>query len=232
MLIQNKSPRSYRSRSGYVVSRKGALPLQRRRMSRDEDAATVACRGLLRWYCVRWHCNAVGGFVRGLPAEPLDTSRHRNKIQGREGGREGRKRRQDPLQNIEKISSWDRGERAVSAGMDTRGKKARIKWTKVERDREFGRVRVFLDAVCANVTAFKVEYIARMYPRCTRSGLRLTCVTYSRKLYSNRGTFCARKCGYKLQLYGGRKLRGIHDCNLWGEIRENKKYNNKIYLLS
>lgn len=46
--------------------------------------------------------------------------------------------------------------------------------TKVERDREFARVCVFLDAVCVNVTAFKGEYIVHMYPRCTRSGLRLT----------------------------------------------------------
>lgn len=43
---------------------------------------------------VRWHCNAVGGFVRGLPAEPLGTSR-RNKVQkGRQGGREGEKEAQ------------------------------------------------------------------------------------------------------------------------------------------
>lgn len=204
--------------------RKGAPPLQRRKMSRkrDGDVATVACRGLL--------CGGTAFVGTATRSGVLFEGCRRNRwvhpdteTRYRKPGREGRKRRQDPLQNIEKISLWDRGERAASAGMDTRGKKAKIKWAKVERDREFGRVRVFLDAVCVNVTAFKVEYIASMYPRCTRSGLRLTCVTYSRKLYSNRGTFCARKCGYKLQLHGGRKLRGTHDCNLWGEMREKIK---------
>lgn len=188
---------------------KVAPPLQRRGMSgkRGGDAATVACRGLLWWYAFVDTATRSGGFVRGFAGGTVGYIQAKQGTE-RQGGREGRKR-QDPLQNIEKISSRDRGERATSAG-----KESRIKRAEVERDREFGRVRVFLDAVCANVTAFKVEYIARMYPRCTRSGLRLTCVTYSRKLYSNRGTFCARKCGYKLQLYGGRKLHGIHDRNL------------------
>lgn len=197
---------------------KVAPPLQRRRMSRKREGRGCCYSGLQRVVAavrVRWHCDAVGGFVRGLPAEPLGTSRRNKARKGREGGKEAQA---GSWQNIEKISSRDRGERAASARArakaGTRGKKAKIKWAKVERDREFGRVRVFLDALCANVTAFKVEYIARMYPRCTRSGLRLTCVTYSRKLYSNRGTFCARKCGYKLQLYAGGKLYGIHDCNL------------------
>jgi len=174
----------------------------------------VACRGLLRWYAFVGTATRSGvlfeGCRRNRWVHPGET-RYRE-----QGGKERRKRRQDPLQNIEKnIVTGSGSERATSAEADTRGKKkAKIKRAKVERDREFGRVRVFLDAVCANVTAFKVKYIARMYSRCTRSGLRLTCVTYSGKLYSNRETFCARKCGYKLQLYGGRKLHGIHDCDL------------------
>lgn len=68
-----------------------------------------------------------------------------------------------------------------------------------------------------------------MYPRCTRSGLRLTCVTYSRKLYSNRGTFCARKCGYKLQLYGEAESYTAFMIAIYEEkCMKIKKYNNKI----
>lgn len=217
MLIRNKSPRSYRSRSGYAMSRKGCASIATQRDVEEERRemllqwlAEGCCGGTRSLALRRGFCSRVAGGTVGYIQAKQGTERQG----GKEEGREGRKRRQDPLQNIEKISSRDRGERATSAGAGARRKKAEIKRAKVERDREFGRVRVFLDAVCANVTAFKVEYIARMYPRCTRSGLRLTCVTYSRKLYSNRGTFCARKCGYKLQLYGGRKLHGIHDCNL------------------
>lgn len=227
MLIRNKS--SYRSRSGYVVSRKGCASTATERVVEKEGAGMLLqwlARGLLRWYAFVGTATRSGvlfeGCWRNRWVYPGET-RHR-----KAGREEGKEAQAESVTKHRKKYHHRIGVRELQARGWTWRKKAKLKWVKVERDREFGRDRVFLDAVCANVTAFKVEYIARMYSRCTRSGLRLTCVTYSRKLYSNRGTFCARKCGYKLQLYGRRKLHGIRDCNLWEKCMKIKKYNNKL----
>lgn len=100
MLIRNKSPRSYRSRSGYAVSRKGCASIATKR-DVEEEGRGCCYSGLQRVVAVvrvRWHCNAVGGFVRGLLAEPLGTSRRNKARKGRlggwEGGREERKEAQ------------------------------------------------------------------------------------------------------------------------------------------
>lgn len=146
---------------------------------------------------VRWHCNAARGFVRGLPAEPLDTSR-RNKVQKEQG--EGKETQAEPVAKHRKknnvAESGRKRQKRGAARRDRRARTGKKRRVKIERDREFGKVHVSLNAVCANVTAFKVEYIARVYPRYTRSSLRLTRVTYIRKLYSNRGMFSLFPCVY------------------------------------
>lgn len=85
MLIQNKNPRPYRD----YASRKGCASIATQE-DVEEEGRGCCYSGFQRVVAVvrvRWYCNAVGGFVRGLPAEPLDTSR-RNKVQkGRESGR-------------------------------------------------------------------------------------------------------------------------------------------------
>lgn len=83
MLIQNKSPTVVA-----VIPCLGKVArLRCSNRERKDDGGkgrreglspTVACGRVVAAVCVRWHCNAVGGFVRGLPAEPLGTSRRRN----------------------------------------------------------------------------------------------------------------------------------------------------------
>lgn len=64
---------------------------------RDGAVATVACRGLLlRWYA--FVGTAQRGFIRELPAEPLDPGETRHRRKGQGEGSAG----QDPLQNIGK----------------------------------------------------------------------------------------------------------------------------------
>lgn len=94
MLIRNKS-----STVVAVIPCLGkvAPPLQREEIGRDtrgrrEGYSYSSLQRIVAVIRIRWHCNAAGGFVQGLPTEPLDTSR-RNKAQKRQGkGSAGRTR--------------------------------------------------------------------------------------------------------------------------------------------
>lgn len=168
MLIRNKSSTVV---DVILCLGKVASPLQGGGISakRDGNAATVACRVLLRWYAfvgiATWPGVLFEGCRRNRWIHSDETKYRRNRERGR-------KTRAEPVaKHREKNNVAESGRKRQKRG----GKKRRVK---IERDREFGKVHVFLNAVCANVTAFKVEYIARMYFRYTRSGLRLTRVTY------------------------------------------------------
>ncbi|KAL6253430.1 hypothetical protein P5V15_015911 [Pogonomyrmex californicus] len=114
---------------------------------RDEGCCYSGLQRVVAVVRVRWHCNAVGGFIRGLLAEPLGTSRRNKGQKGRRGGGggEGRKEAQaGPVAKRKKISSRNRSERVANVRGESTREKEKIKQAKVERDREFGRVRVFL----------------------------------------------------------------------------------------
>lgn len=107
---------------------------------------------------VRWHYNAARGFVRGLPAEPLGTSR-RNTAPEERGGRKGSAHagRRSVAKHGKNITSRNQGESESEArrGEVRRGEEEEVEEeeekerAKAERDREFGRARVFLNVVCA-----------------------------------------------------------------------------------
>lgn len=73
---------------------------------------------------VRWHCNAAGGFVRGLPAEPLDTSR-RNKVQKEPGGGEGNAGRESVAKRRKKNNIAESGRKRQKRGGRARAGKKR-----------------------------------------------------------------------------------------------------------
>jgi len=117
MLIRNKS--SYRSRSGYAVSRKGCAFTATQRDVEKEGTGMLlqwlaeGCCGGTRSLALqrgRGFCSRVAGGTVGYIQAKQGTEKQE--------GRKGRKRRQNPLQNIEKISSEDQGERTTtSAGV-------------------------------------------------------------------------------------------------------------------
>lgn len=105
---------------------------------------------------VRWHYNAARGFVRGLPAEPLGTSR-RNTAPEERGGRKGSAHagRRSVAKHGKNITSRNQGE-SESESEARRGEEEEEieeeeekERAKAERDREFERARVFLNVVCA-----------------------------------------------------------------------------------
>lgn len=104
------------------MSGKGCISVAARRDFDGEGCYYSGLQSVVAVVRVRWHCNVAGGFVRGLPAEPLDTSR-RNKVQKEQG--EGKETQAEPVakRREKKITSRNRD----GSGKSAAGKRGELK---------------------------------------------------------------------------------------------------------